>query len=57
MRYEMISKHFQKIRDWNIQPERPNDFGLKYGNKKTKKKNITKKIEWINNATKELEEL
>ena len=45
---EMTQKH---TNNW-IQ-KKPNDFGLKYGNQE----NITKKAEWINNMTKELEGL
>ena len=32
--------------------KKPNDFGLKYGNQKTKQ---NEKAEWINNMTRELE--
>ena len=44
----MIRKHTN-----NRIQKKPNDLGLKYGNQE----NITKKAEWINNMTKELEGL
>ena len=43
----MTRKHIN-----NRMQESPNDFGLKYGNQKQ-----SKKAEWINNMTKELEGL
>ena len=43
----------------NRMQEKPNDFGLKYGNQKNKKQNKkqkhNEKADWINNMTKELE--
>ena len=40
----------------NRMQEKPNEFGLKYGNQKEKKKH-NEKAKWTNNMTKELEGL